>query len=99
MKIGETNFVQAGAEFAEIKWREVADIMDATILETTPKKVVMALKNAIYHFHDNGGEINITKEVAVRNYSVPYTDIDGKTLGYRLITAIEGKRIDYKFRV
>lgn len=104
MKIGECVLVKAGSNFASIDWQDAANIMSAKIIAKTDKQVTMSLKNAIYHFHDNGGEINITKEVAVRNYSVPYTDqnddtIDAKTLGYRLITAVEGKKIDFNFKV
>jgi hypothetical protein len=63
--------------------------------------VFLNRKNKLFTFTDNGGEINVSKDVVVGE-SVPYWDntkakgaVGPATLAYRLSAEIDGEKIDY----
>jgi len=95
----------AHGPMAEYDWKAVAKAMGGRLVrppkgKKEPAKVFY--KNELYTFHDNGGEINITKDQDVGS-SVPFWStaheggsVGPATLAYRLGAEIAGQAIDYK---
>lgn len=90
---------------AEYDWKAVAKALGGRLVRPPKGKKEPAkifYKNELYTFHDNGGEINITKDQDVGS-SVPFWSnahdggsVGPKTLAYRLAAEIAGQAIDYK---